>query len=280
MSRPSEFLLANLPLIEQIIASVCRRKGMSADDAEEFSAVMKLRLVEDDYAVIRAFKGRSSFATYIAAVVGHALLDYRNREWGKWRPSANAERLGEVAIQLERLLYRDGLTLDESSSALIAAHPELPRDEIEKIAAELAPRAPRRRVDLDQLPETAAAPSGNAERVETAVRISSVVCEFIDRLPVDDQLILRLRFDSEMSVAQIARSLGLDQPLLYRRLYKHYADLRTALQDAGLGASDVASLIGQDTEFLDFQLKSRGLRPSEEQRERWRPGRRKDRHDR
>ncbi len=97
-----------------------------------------------------------------------------------------------------------------------------------------------------------------------ASRISGVVCAFIDQLPDEDQLILRLRFDSEMTVAQIARALNLDQQVLYRRLYGKFTMLRKRLEAAGVSADDVTSLIGHDTEFLDFQLKSRGRRPSEE----------------
>jgi hypothetical protein len=74
MSDLSDFFLQNLTLIEQTISSVCRRKGMNADEIEEFAAVVKLRLIEDDYAVIAAFQRRSSFGTYIAAVVARLFI--------------------------------------------------------------------------------------------------------------------------------------------------------------------------------------------------------------
>src|SRR5215212_4818774 len=114
MPEASELFERNLPLIEQVIAMVCRRSGMTADDIEEFAQIAKLRLLENDYAAIRAFQGRSSFSTYIASVVMRILLDHRNHEWGKWRRSAEAERLGALAVDLERLLYRDGRTVEEA----------------------------------------------------------------------------------------------------------------------------------------------------------------------
>src|SRR5205085_2672080 len=108
MAESSErLLIENLPLLEQIIESICARKGMHADEIEEFAAEVKLRLVSNDYAVINAYAGRSSFKTYLAAVVSKLLLDHQNQRWGKWRISANAQHLGPVAIALERLLYRD-----------------------------------------------------------------------------------------------------------------------------------------------------------------------------
>src|SRR4051812_37289991 len=107
MSELRDFLLEQLSEIEQIVASICRRRGMDANATEEFTAVVRLKLVEDDYAVIRAYQKRSTFPVYIAAVVRRLLLDHHNREWGKWRTSAEAERLGSLAVALERILYRD-----------------------------------------------------------------------------------------------------------------------------------------------------------------------------
>jgi len=265
MSGPREVLLANLPLIEQIISSICRRKGMNPDDIEEFSSVVKLRLIENDYAIIRAFKERSSFATYIAAVISRNVLDHRNREWGKWRVSAEAQRLGEIAVKLERMLHREERSFDEACAAVLAEHPDVSRVDLERILAKLPRRMKRRRVELNETElEPTPADDTAPERENVASRISVVVRAFIDQLSDEDQLILRLRFDSDMSVAQIARALHLDQQVLYRRLYGKFTTLRKRLEAAGVSADDVTSLIGHDTEFLDFQLKSRGRRPSEE----------------
>jgi RNA polymerase sigma factor (sigma-70 family) len=266
MSDASEFFLRNLPLIEQTIAAVCRRNGMSADEIEEFSAALKLRLIENDYAVIGAFQRRSSFAAYIAAVAARFLLDQRNKEWGKWRRSAEAERLGEIAIQLERLLYRDNHTLTEAFAVLAAAHPELARADVEQLATRLPPRWRRRKVDVEEADLTLSVPppTADAECAEAAGRISEIVREAIDELPEDDQFVLRLRFDSDMTVPQIARALQRDAQQLYRRLYTIFGQLHEKLARAGIDASDVANLIGKDIEALDFQLKSRGTRPSEE----------------
>jgi RNA polymerase sigma factor for flagellar operon FliA len=281
MSGPREILLANLSLIEQIISLICRRKGMSPDAIEEFSSVAKLRLVENDYAIIRAFRQRSSFATYIAAVIGRMLLDYRNHEWGKWHPSAEAERLGEVAVQLERMLYRDERPFEEALVLIATDHPNVTRAELERLAAKLPPRAKRRRVDLDENAlEPTPAEASSAERAQAAARISKVVCGAIELLPEDDQLLLRLRFDSEMSVPQIAQALHLNQQVLYRRLYRIFETLREKLEAAGVSASDVADLVGNDTELLDFQLKTREARPSEEDESTVATRQEEPRHDR
>jgi RNA polymerase sigma factor (sigma-70 family) len=266
MSYSSDLFLRNLPLIEQTISSVCRRKGMNADEIEEFAAVVKLRLIEDDYAVIAAFQQRSSFGTYIAAVVARLLLDHRNKEWGKWRRSAQAERLGALAVRLERLLYREEKTFDEAFAVLAESDAGLTHAEVERLATRLPSRTRRLKVGVHEadLKVSVQSSAADADRVEAAARISGVVCEVINGLPEDDQVILRLRFDADMSVPQIARALHRDTQRLYRHLYNIFGQLHEVLLDAGITAADVTNLIGHDTEYLDFQLKSRGSRPSRE----------------
>src|SRR4051812_13064188 len=67
-------------------------------------------------------------------------LDYRIHLWAKWHTTAEAKRLGELTVELEKLLHRDGRTLDEA--LVIARDPqaEVQRDH-ESLAA-LADRLP------------------------------------------------------------------------------------------------------------------------------------------
>ena len=69
--------------------------------------MVKLRLVENDYAVLRAYEARSKFETFISIVVQRMALDFRIHMWGKWHASAEAKRLGPLAIRLEELLLRN-----------------------------------------------------------------------------------------------------------------------------------------------------------------------------
>src|SRR3712207_1790789 len=113
--------LANLPLIDRVTAIQARRHGLSAADAEDYASWAKARLIENGYAVFRAFAGRSSLATYLTAVLHNLLRDYLNARWGRWRPSAAATQAGPVAVRLEQLLRRDGYTIREASQVLRGA---------------------------------------------------------------------------------------------------------------------------------------------------------------
>jgi RNA polymerase sigma factor (sigma-70 family) len=264
MSEFSQLLVRELPLIERIINVICRRSGMNPDDIEEFTAEVRLRLVKNDYAILRAYEQRSRFSTYVAAVVRRMLIDYRRHHLGKWHDSADAQRLGRLGIDVERAMVRDGRTLEETLTLLRDKHPRVTIDEIERIARLLPAKIRHKLVSIEEAESIES--RGDADRVvnaDMAARISAVVCTFIDGLPRDEQLIFRLRFDCDMTVAQISRSLHRDQQVLYRLLYKHFDALRAELTKVGVDARAAEDLIGSDSTLLDFQLKNRTPRPSE-----------------
>lgn len=236
---------------------------MKPDDIEEFAGVVRLRLIENDYAVVRAYQGRSSVKTYLTTVVTRMLIDHQRHEWGKWRDSAGAERLGDAAVELERLVHRDGRTLEEALSAVGRDHPELTRADLVELSAQLPPRSRRTVVTLEDAGDLPFHEADHAENADTAARISKIVIAFIAALPRDEQLVFRLRFDSAMTVTEIARSLRRDYGPLWRGLQKRFRQLRLQLERAGIGSADIEKLVGSDI-VLDFQLKNCAARPSED----------------
>ena len=272
---PKELLLTYLPLIDRAIAFVSQRYRLTRAEAEEFSAIVRLRLIENDYAIVRAFEGRSSPATYFGIVVQRMLFDQRNKEWGKWRTSAEAKRLGPAAVELERLLHHDGLTLDEAFAGLQSSDRTLTRDVVEAMAARLPSRAPKRRdVSLDEAGRAAVIGSqpiedeaAGRERRRVAERVSALVNEWIGTLPDDDCVLLQQRFGEGMSVAQIARATREDQKQLYRRMERRLLEVRTLIAKSGLDPAEVLDLIGRGDTILDFLLRRNTSRPSKERHE-------------
>jgi|SRR5438876_9252438 len=82
--------LSQLDLIERVIAFVCARQHVASTDADDFSSFVKLKFVENDYALLAKFEGRSSLRTFLTVVIQRLFLDHRITAWGKWRPSATA----------------------------------------------------------------------------------------------------------------------------------------------------------------------------------------------
>ena len=138
--------------VEQAIRGVCRRHRFTAEDAEDFTSVVCVRLLEDNCAVFRRFGGRSRLGTYLSAVITHLAQDWRNARWGKWRPSTAARRRGTIAVHLDRLLQRDGLTFDEACETLQTNYRVAEsRAQLETIAAALPARVRRRFVEWTTL---------------------------------------------------------------------------------------------------------------------------------
>jgi RNA polymerase sigma factor for flagellar operon FliA len=262
-----ELLTSNLALIERAVAFACRRHRLDATDAEELRSIVHLRLVENDYAILRAYEQRSSFATYISIVVQRMALDYRIHAWGKWHASAEAKRLGALAVELEQIVRRDGRTLDEAVTLLAPKYEGVTRDTLQSLLARLPERAARHReVDLEEAEPIAMTDVDESliadERRTDAERLSSLMNALMARVPDDERLILQLRFEGGMTVAQIARALGLDQKLTYRRIERRMRDIKEELLHAGISARDVLDLIGRDESLLRFDVGKQDLRPS------------------
>jgi RNA polymerase sigma factor for flagellar operon FliA len=263
------FFLDNLSLIERVAAFVCRKYGLSGADAEDFASASKLKLIEDDYAVLRKFEQKCSLATYLTIVVQRHYLDQKIHEWGKWRPSMRARQGGDAAIFLERLISRDGLGIAEASTIVRQKFTELDARALERLVASIVVRQPRRQSSVErteEMREPASEASAedellSGEREIAARRAGAVLSRELDRLPPEDRLIMKLRFIDAMKVSTMARMLHADQKQLYRRIDRLVAVLREALLAAGVGKSDIGDMLthGADTLHINFAVPDTAL---------------------
>jgi RNA polymerase sigma factor for flagellar operon FliA len=246
-----DFLLDNLSLIDDVIRFVCRRhnhKGSAAEN-EEFASEVKLKMVERQYEVLRRFEGRSSLRTYLTVVIARLYLDYCNQRWGKWRASAEARRLGPIAIQLETLMVRDGLGFGEASRVLLHRQKVgVTEDELLTIASRLPMRVRRvmigeQALETEPSQQQADATAHLADRRAAAARIGFALHAALGGLAQQEQLILRLRFLDGLAIADIARVLHLESKPLYRRLEAVLKNLRQALRRAGVSEAEARDVL-------------------------------------
>jgi RNA polymerase sigma factor (sigma-70 family) len=247
MSREQLFL-SQLALIERIVAWVCARRGLRGADAEDFASTVKLRLIENDYEVLGRFEGRSSLQTYLTAVIQRLYLDFQVQRFGKWRPSAQARRLGPVALRLESLLYRDGLTFEEARGVL-QSDPAVREsgEALHELSVRLPRRLSRKHASATELeiPEPPGHPSAaeQSEREALAGRIFRALRRALGRLPARDRIVLRLHIEGDVSVSDVARALGEDQKALYRRRDALLKRLRRDLEAEGIQGGDARELL-------------------------------------
>jgi RNA polymerase sigma factor for flagellar operon FliA len=235
-------LVEHLPVVDRVLASLSRRYGLTPSDADEASGWVRLRLVEDDLALLRKFRGESSFATYLTVVLASLLRDYRVQQWGRWRPSAEAQRRGAVAVQLETMVYRDRRPFAEAAEALRTMGVTTDDDRtLATLLASLPERMPMRPqfvaaeatdAHAQAAPADAALLADEDDRQRETTR--AIVTQAVAGLSAEDQVVVKLRFWEQMSVADIARKLRVDQKPLYRRLERTMKSLEQALRARGL----------------------------------------------
>jgi RNA polymerase sigma factor (sigma-70 family) len=253
--------VSNLDVVESVIRYVCQRQKLSGSEAEEFDSEVKVRLVDHDYEVFRKFEHRSSLRTYLTIVIQRIYLDYRNHLWGKWRPSAEAQRLGPVAVRLETLMARDGFGFDQACEYLRTnEHVAATDSDLYGILVRLPIRTRRAMVSEEEIEAVADStsavddPSLYNERYADARRILDALTVAIQSLTDQDRVILRLRFQDGLAVADIARALHLDQKPLYRRFDTLLRQLRAALEAAGVGPAEASELVNRKDVDISLAL--------------------------
>ena len=266
--NPATTFLQQMASMKRIAAFIARRSHLTADETAEFAQAVLVKLLENDYQIIRKFEGRSSFTTYLTTVIMRLFQQWRVEQWGKWRPSAQARALGEKAITLERLLSRDGFSFSEAVTLLTQGHPQsYSVRELEAIYIRLPLRKPRPVLVSDENVLAALSGEDSAdERVragerELALRSAAAGLDrAIGGFSPEDRLILRLRFWNEAPVPEIARIMRLEPKKIYKRLDRLFKALRRALEDAGIDRAAIGELM--DRPALDLSFEPRPKRAS------------------
>jgi len=256
---PEAVFLEHLAWIEEVAAMVCRRNSVWGDDADDFLSSARSKLMENDYAAIRKFRGEAVMKTYLARVVVLHFMERARERTGRWRPSAAAEAHGQLAKDLEAMVYRDGCRLAEAGERLRTAGRTTATDaELARLLALLPVRHPMRPADagaetLEQLPGSRQADHAVEEDEEDAARarVLGALNDALDQLSPEDQMLVRMHLADGRTVADAARALRLDQKSLYRRLPRLKSMLRERMERAGVTAAEVRETLGRGGTHAD-----------------------------
>lgn len=245
-------VVENLPVVDSVVRTIARRHRLSADEQDELAASVRLKLVENEYDVLRRFQGRSQLRTYLITVVQRHFLDDRNARWGKWRPSAQARRLGPVAVLLDQLITRDHLPFEEAAETIKATYHESPsREQLHAMQQQLPARSGRQFLgehELEQIPAAASGEDNLIDSIESrrlGDRIDRVLKSVLATLDDDDRFILRLRFCEDVKLTRIAELMGVPAKPFYRRIELLMGVLRKELEAQGVSQADAMAVIEQ-----------------------------------
>lgn len=253
--NPEAVFLEHLGWIEKVASMAARRHGLWGADAEDFASWVKIKLMADDYAIFRKFRGEADWKTFIATVVVRHSHNYSRERRGRWRPSATAERAGPPLRELETLVYRDGYTLAEAGERLrTAGLTALSDGGLARLLARVPQRGPMRPVEVAADPVLEAreagssADAGLAEAETTAWRagLLAALHRAMESMTHEERMIVRMHFADGLSVADVARALGIDQRPLYRRIPRLRTTLRSHLEREGVSAREVRELLDRE----------------------------------
>jgi RNA polymerase sigma factor (sigma-70 family) len=196
-ARWTEFIAAS----SRLILHVTRSGGGQHDAAMDRYAFVLEQLRRDDFRRLRAFvaDGRSEFSTWLVVVVQRLCRDHQRHRYGRFRPNE-----------------QDSLEQEEERAAR--------RRLVDLIGAE---------VDLSSLGDR---PGRDAESVLRQGDLHQALAKALARLDQRDRLLIKLRFEDDLPMPEVASNLGFPTRFhAYRRLKEVLGDLRRALERQGVG---------------------------------------------
>jgi RNA polymerase sigma factor for flagellar operon FliA len=239
--------LEHLSWINRVAQMNAVHYGLLREEAEDFMSMIRMKIMDDDYGIIRRHRGESTLKTYLATVVVRQLHDYLRERRGRWRPSPSATRLGPLAVHLEALVYRDGYTISQAITKLQTAGYDVPDErELFRLFRELPQREALRpkEVRVDPLltdPENADTPFREAETERRLEERRKALERALSSLSAEDQVIVRLHFVEGLTLADVSRALNLEQKPLYRRVSRLRTSLLQRLTEEEIDPSDLSS---------------------------------------
>ena len=253
-----EFLNGYSPLILQVVHLFER----DHDRIEDCFVFVYERLKRDNLRRIRQFDagGAASFATWLRAVVRNLCLDWRRHRFGRPRIFRSIARLPELDQEVFRCLHHRRLRENETFHVVKALYPSLTRGELGESITRinknlshhqswlLVSRNPRLESisvsssnpgssdgDID-LPDRDPDPETRSARQESLTALREAMSD----LPPQQRLLLRLRYEQELSLGQIAHLTQLSNPIAVQRIIQSaIATIRGQLITKGITSVSV-----------------------------------------
>jgi len=235
-----------------LVLQVVRLFERDPDRVDDCFVFVCERLKRDRMRRIRHFDkdGPASFSTWLRAVVRNLCLDWRRKRFGRPRLYRSIARLPQLEQEVFRCIFLQGLSESEALHCVKVLHPSLDQlglaECIDHIRSALTPRQSwllsshhpilqslaSSRIDAeDAAGEQAAVDRGPDPEQEAARREQlTALRDALQALPSRDRLLLRLRFEQELTLEQIARLTRIGSALKAQRaLDKALAELRHRL---------------------------------------------------
>jgi RNA polymerase sigma factor (sigma-70 family) len=178
----------------------------------------------------------ASFRSWVSTVAANLCIDWRRQKRGRFRPVRAVTRLPEREQMVYRCIYVRGLSRAECLRLLTPRFPDLTEAEIADINARLfslltprqrwqlgtrtaiaRPQAGELTLEFDdaalQLEDPGPGPEQLLHSEQERGRLAAALAE----LPARERLLLRLRYEQDLTLAEVARLTGLHDPFRANR---------------------------------------------------------------
>jgi len=234
-----------------VLVRVIRRCGVEGDRADDCFLHVCEALSDDGFRRLRSFRadGPAGFRTWLMAVTANLCFDWCRSEQGRVRTFRSVSRLQELDRQVYRCIYEQRMSRARCLQVLAPRFPGLTEADVAEVNARLFRLlTPRQRWQLTvrtpvlrpatfpissedddqawQVPQPGPGPDELTEEAQEQSNLQHALAE----LPADQRLVLRLRYEQELSLAEIARLTGQADPFrVNRRIQAALAALAGAM---------------------------------------------------
>lgn len=211
-----------------LIFQVSRYFEKDLDRASDCFQFVCEKLSEDRFRRLLRFKpqGTASFSTWLRAVVRNLCLDWRRKEFGRRRPFRSISRLSIFDQEVFNCVYERGASAEEILHLLRSKFPDVTpervaesRDRIEQqltakqhwlLGTQSMRRAQGANIEEAEAAQFAIAdPRPDPEAQALLAERRGALDRALDRLSKRERLLVRLRFEQELTLEQIAKLLDL-----------------------------------------------------------------------
>lgn len=219
----SSFIDDQAPLILQVV----RHFERDPDNVADCFQFVCERLCEDRFRRLRKFKpdGPAKFSTWLRAVTRNLCLDWQRRQFGRRRVFRSVSQLSELDQEVFRCVHERGQSEQETLLALASQFPDLSEQSVSEsiarinnalttgqswlVRARAAFNARRPTVGSDNHQAVAIDPRSNPETQAIADERALLINRALRRLPDRERLLIRMRFEEDLTLEQIAKLLEL-----------------------------------------------------------------------
>jgi RNA polymerase sigma factor (sigma-70 family) len=229
-----EFLARYSPLIMHVV----RRHHADHKRAEECFEYVCGALSDDGFRRLLSFRpdGPAQFKTWLMAVVSNLCVDRQRKQQGRIRPIPSVLHLPDLDQQVCRCIYVRRMSRAQCLQALMPRFPGLTDATVSEINARLfALLTPQQRWQLsvrtpalkpvscgmgpedDDLAWQVAEPGPGPDDLTAELQEYRQLKNALARLPAAQRLLLRLRYEQNLTLAEVARLTNLPDPFRANR---------------------------------------------------------------